>query len=326
MIERLKKLPKIELHLHLDGSLSLSLARQLSGLSIDEVKERMIAPDKCENLDEYLTRFSFPCRLMQTRESLMLLSKDLADRLAKQNILYAEVRFAPMLHNEKGLSYDEIVEAVLTGVQSHPNVKINLILCMMRGALKEDNLKTIETARKYLNKGVCALDLAGSDQYPIEDYYEFFDKAKAYHIPFTIHAGENSNADEVKKAIHCGASRIGHGIHAIDSKEVIELLKEKNILLEICPTSNVQTNSVDIYDNHPLKDLYQLAVPVCINTDDSTVSHISLSEEYIKLYHYFHFTIDDFKQMNINAIEGAFLNEKEKEEILQQYHQWFLDN
>lgn len=320
MKEQLIKLPKVELHLHLDGAVSIDLASKLTNISIEELKEKMIAKDKCHNLSEYLTKFDFPCSIMQTKENLTLVSKDLVDRLAKQNVIYAEIRFAPMFHTNEGLTYEEVVEAVLKGLQSNPNIKTNLILCMMRGLPKENNLKTIEVAEKYLNKGVCALDLAGAeDKYKIDDYLELFEIAKSKYIPFICHAGENGSADEVRKAINIGVRRIGHGIHSIESEEVLNLIKEKNILLEICPTSNVQTNSIDKYENHPIEELYKLGIPLCINTDNSIVSNISLTEEYIKLLNYFNFTIDDYKKMNINAIKHSFLTKEEKETLLNYY-------
>ena len=320
MKEELIKLPKIELHLHLDGAVSIEIASNLTGLSIEELKEKMIAKDKCENLSEYLTKFDFPCSLMQTKENLTLISKDLVDRLAKQNVIYAEIRFAPMFHTKEGLTYEEVVEAVLEGLNSNSNIKTNLILCMMRGLPRENNLKTIEVVEKYLNRGVCCLDLAGAeDKYPINEYLELFEIATSKNIPFISHAGENGSATEVRKAIDIGAKRIGHGIHSIESNDVLNLIKEKNILLEVCPTSNVQTNSIDKYENHPIEKLYKLGIPLCINTDNSTVSNISLTEEYLKLSNHFNFTLEDYKQMNINAINSSFLDSKEKEELLKYY-------
>ena len=317
MIEQLINMPKIELHLHLDGAVSIELASRLSNLSIDEVSKKMVAPEECENLSDYLTRFDFPGELMQTKENLTLIARDLVNRLEEQNIIYAEIRFAPMFHTKLGLTYEEIIESVLAGLKTNTNIKTNLILCMMRGFSKEDNLKTIDVAYKYLNKGVCAIDLAGAeDKYPLDDYLELFQIAKQKGIPFTVHAGENGSASEVAKAINVGAKRIGHGIHVIDNIEVLNLIKEKNILLEICPTSNFQTDAVVSYGTHPIELLYKLGVLVSINTDNSTVSNISLTEEYIKLSKHFNFTLDDYKQMNINAINHSFLNDQEKQELI----------
>lgn len=321
MIEQLIKMPKVELHLHLDGAMSIEIASKLSKLSIEEVKNKMIAPEECENLSDYLTRFDFPISLMQTKENLTLVARDLVNRLASQNIIYAEIRFAPMFHTKEGLTYEEIIDAVLEGLKSNVNIKTNLILCMMRGFSKEDNLKTIDVAYKYLKRGVCALDLAGAeDKYPLEYYLELFEIAKQKGMPFTIHAGENGDSSEVAKAINIGAKRIGHGIHAIDNIEVLNLIKERNILLEICPTSNFQTDAVVSYETHPIELLYKFGVLVSINTDNSTVSNISLTEEYIKLSKYFNLTLDDYKNMNINAINSSFLDSKEKEKLLKYYN------
>ena len=320
MKEELTNLKKVELHLHIDGAVSMELAKNITGKSIEVLKKEMIAKDKCENLSEYLTKFDLPIELMQTKENLYQISADLVDRLAKENVVYAELRFAPMFHTKKGLTYEEIVESVLKGLKSKPKIKTNLILCMMRGFPKENNLKTIEVAEKYLNKGVCAIDLAGAeDKYSLKDYVELFEIVKEKQIPYIIHAGENGNAKEVELAINLGAKRIGHGIHSIEDEKVLNLIKEKNILLEICPTSNVQTNSVDTYQNHPIKKLYDLNIPLSINTDNSTVSDITLTQEYIKLTNYFNFTINDYKEINKNAIKHSFLTKEEQEELLKLY-------
>lgn len=313
----LKKMPKVELHLHLDGSLSLDLASELSGLSKEELVEKMVAPDKCQNLSDYLTKFDFPISLMQTKKNLSMIAYDLVNRLEEDEVIYAEIRFAPMFHTKKGLTMEEVVEAVLNGLRQNKRVQSNLILCMMRGASLEDNQKTLLLAEEYLNRGVCAVDLAGAeDKYPIDDYLPLFDEARKKGIPFTIHAGENGGADEVRRAILAGASRIGHGIHALDDEKVLSLIKEKNILLEICPTSNVQTNAIDVYTNHPIKKLYQQGVSLNINTDNRTVSHISLTNEYTKLYETFSFSLLDFQKMNENAILHSFLSNEEKKELL----------
>jgi len=313
MVEDIKKIKKIELHIHLDGSVQLKTLSDLSGKTIDKIKNNVVAKDKCENLSEYLTKFDFPISHMQTKDNLYKIAKELVDYLESENVIYAEIRFAPMLHTKQGLTYEEIVESVLKGLCENKKVKTNLILCMMRGFPKENNLKTIEVAEKYLNKGVCALDLAGAeDKYPLINYSELFEIAKKENIPFTIHAGENGSHKEVELAIKFGAKRIGHGIHAIESLETQNLIKENDILLEICPTSNIQTNSIDKYGNHPIKELYKNNIKLCINTDNTTVSNITLNKEYIKLFNEFCFSTEDFKNMNKYALEKSFLSEDEK--------------
>lgn len=322
MLEKIKKIPKVELHLHLDGSISKEIASKLSGLSESEAMSKMVAPDKCDNLSSYLTKFDFPISLMQTKENLYEIACDLVNQLEKDSVIYAEIRFAPMFHTKEGLTFEEVIEAVLSGLNTKSDVKTNLILCMMRGMPKEDNLKTIEVAEKYLNKGICALDLAGAeDKYSLSDYLDLFEIAKLKNIPFTIHAGENGSASEVEKAIEIGAKRIGHGIHAIEDKNVLNIIKEKDILLEVCPTSNVQTNAINTYSEHPINELYQNEIPLGINTDNRTVSNISLSEEYLKLSNTFNFTLNDFQKMNENSLRHAFLNEETKSVLLKK-----LDN
>ena len=276
----------------------------------------MVAKDKCQNLTEYLTKFDFPISLMQTKENLIKIAKTLIQDLENDNVIYAEIRFAPMQHINKGLSLDEIILAILEGLKSE-KVKTNLILCLMRNHDYETNLNVINLAEKYLNKGVCAIDLAGDEiKYDINNFQKLFKTAKEKHIPFTIHAGETSSSTAVITAINYGAKRIGHGIKVVNDKQAKELIRQKDILLEVCPTSNVQTNVIDTYSHHPILNFYKKNIPVSINTDNRTVSNITLTEEYIKLYKNFNFTLNDFKQMNIMAINHAFITKEEKEDLL----------
>lgn len=318
-LDDIKKLKKVELHLHLDGSVSPEIASDISGLPLDEVKKMMYAKDKCSNLSEYLTKFDFPISLMQAKENLTIITKDLIKRLEDQEVFYTEIRFAPMFHVKEGLTYEEVVKTVIEASRES-NIKVNFILCMMRGAKFSDNLKTIEVAEKYLNKGVCALDLAGDEiKYPLADYLELFKIAKTKNIPFTIHAGETSNAGEVRQAILIGAKRIGHGIKAIFDDEVLDLIRKKDVLLEVCPTSNVQTNVVFDYSDHPIYDLYKRGVIINISTDNNTVSHISLTEEYLKIFEHFNFTIADINNITVNSIKHSFLSDKEKKMYLDRF-------
>ena len=166
---------------------------------------------------------------------------------------------------------------------------------------------------------MCSVDLAGAEYiYKTSDYKELFDYVKANKIPFTIHAGEADGPSSIKAAIDFGATRIGHGIRAIEDPTLVELLKEKNVLLEVCPTSNIQTNVVDNINNHPIKDLYK-NVLVSINTDNRTVSNTTLTKEY-NLLKIINFTEEDFIKMNIDALRKAFISEEEKEELIRKYN------
>ena len=309
----LKVLPKVELHLHLDGSIRLKTASELTGKNIEEVKNLMIAKEKCLDLNEYLTKFNLANEIMQSKENLTRIAQELVKDLKDDNVIYAEVRFAPLLHIKKGLTEEEVIEAVLEGLRDN-ELKVNLILCMMRHFSFEDNLKTIELASKYLDKGVIAVDLAGAEaKYPTANFERLFQIAKDKNIPFTIHAGEADGKDSILSAISFKTKRIGHGVGCIEDNEVLNLIKENNITLEVCPTSNIQTNIFENYYDHPIKKLYDMDILVTINVDNMTVSNINLTQEYEKLVQNFNFTLEDLKKMNINAINAAFLSDELKE-------------
>lgn len=312
----LKKFPKVELHLHLDGSVRIDTAHEL--LNVHE--NDMVAPSKCLDLNDYLTKFSLPISILQTKENIMRVCKELINDLVDDGVIYAEIRFAPINHIKKGLSLEEVVESVLQGLQNDM-VKTNVILCLMRNSSYEENFSIINLASKYLNKGVCALDLAGAEGlYKTSTFKDLFLKAKEKQIPFTIHAGEADGGDSIKSAIEFGTKRIGHGIRCIESDDVINKIIKDNITLEVCPTSNVQTNVVATYENHPIKYLYDKGIKVTISTDNRTVSNINLTEEYQKLINTFQFTLEDIKRMNIFAINSSFLSDIEKENLIIKYN------
>ena len=315
----IKNMPKVELHLHLDGSIRFKTALEILGnIKCEDV---MVSSD-CHDLNEYLTKFDIPNKILQTKEALTRCAYELALDLKEENVIYAEIRFAPMKHLLKGLTKEEVVESVLKGLKK-VNIKTNLILCLMRDDSFENNLKVITLALKYLNKGVCAIDLAGDEGlYPTSNYEELFKIAKDNNIPFTIHAGEARGAESIWQAISFGAKRIGHGIKCIRDKKLIKELKEKNILLEICPTSNVQTKAVTSYNVHPVYELYKEGLPISINTDNRTVSNITLTREYQKLLDNFPLKIEDLKEMNINAINHAFISKDEKEKLLKKLNEF----
>lgn len=314
----LKKFPKVELHLHLDGSVNLQLASKILNKDIETIKKDMVAPSKCHDLNDYLTKFSLPVSIMQTKENLELISEKLGEDLIDDGVIYAEIRFAPIKHTTI-LSLDSVVESVLSGLKKVP-LKTNLILCLMRDSSFEDNKKIIDLAKKYLNKGVCAIDLAGAEGiYKTSEFEELFKIAKDLNIPFTIHAGEADGEGSINSAINFGTTRIGHGIRCIENIDVMKRIKDKNITLEICPTSNVQTNAVTTYQKHPIKFLYENDIKVTINTDNRTVSNVTLTEEYEKLIETFNFTLEDIKKMNVNAINCSFLNDNEKKKLLDEY-------
>ncbi len=309
-----KSIKKIELHLHLDGCVRIDTACKL--LNQTNLKDDMVVDSSNSNLSEYLKKFDIPSLVMQTQQNLTLISKELIEDLKKDGVIYAEIRFSPLLHTKNGLSFKQIIDSVLEGLKDD-FVKTNLILCMMRNATKKENLKVIEAASDYLGKGVVGIDLAGDEsKYPTSSVTDLFNRIHDLHIPLTVHAGEAASYTNIETAIDYHAKRIGHGIRLIDNIELLNKVKKKGITLEVCLTSNVQTKATPSYSLHPIKELVKQGVLVTINTDNRTVSNTTLSHEYELLNQYFGFSIQDFKTLNINAIQASFLSPKEKIELL----------
>lgn len=311
-----QNMPKIELHVHLDGSVRLQTASELSGVPLSGCEQKMMVQNDCSDLNEYLRKFDFPLSLLQTKENLKRVSKELAIDLRKENVVYAEIRFAPGLHINNELNYDEIIESIMMGLNEVPSLKYNLILCMMRNHNLDINKKVIKTAKKYLNKGVCAVDLAGAEAlYPTKNFKVLFDYAKQMKIPFTIHAGEADGIDSIKSALEFGTKRLGHGVRIIESDDLMNVAKDQKIYFEICPTSNIQTGLYKNLEIHPIKKLFDEGLLITINTDNRTVSNITLTDEYENLMDTFQFSISEIIKMNVNAIDASFLSDEEKVEL-----------
>lgn len=328
--ERLLAIPKVELHLHLDGSVDpatiLDLAQQdgiaLPVQDLDELCHYLQVPEECHSLSEYLARFEYPLAVMQTHESLERIAYEICQREARENVRYFEVRFAPHLHTRKGLTLQEIVQAVLDGLnegQIEFDIKAGLILCAMRHLPAEENLEIAELAARFKEKGVVAIDLAGDEAgYPVEMHTGVFQRAKAARLHLTIHAGEAAGAESVAKAIELGAERIGHGVRAMEDPTLLPVIKERKILLEMCPKSNRQTKVIQNLHQHPLKTYFDQGIRVSINTDNRTVSNTSLIDEYALMMEALGLTIEDIKQMNLYAAEAAFLPTREKAELIKE--------
>lgn len=302
---------KIELHVHLDGSLNPA---EVNKIMNKETRELLIAKNQ-DNLEDYLKTFDLPIKLLQSRANLINFSKALANDLYKDEVIYAEVRFCPLFHTNV-LSPEEVIESVLEGFKMVPEIKINLILCMMRQYSMDKNLEIVKLAKKYLKNGVIGLDLAGDEaRYKTATFRQLFEIIKIDNIPFTIHAGEADGKESIDLAIEYGAKRIGHGIRSIESEETIEKLKENNITLEVCPTSNIDTGVYETMDEYPLKQLIDSGVKITINTDNRTVSNTTLEKEYQLLKENFKLSEKDLIQFNLNAIEASFISESQKAEL-----------
>ena len=340
---------KVDLHCHLDGSLPLKTVKslifsqrglfdkvELEAFSDDEyLKKVLTVSDDCDSLDEYLKCFSLPLKLLQTPDAMLVAGRGVAEELIRQNVRYAEVRFAPQLHskhaiyNEKYEYEKEIIKALLRGIESvtkHSRTKINVLLCMMRNLPDGDegwlaNTRTLFLAKEYLGYGVCGVDLAGAEARDATAKFEnFFRLANDQKIPFTIHVGEAGDdkwrLDSIERAIYFGAKRIGHGVGLKESKALRHIIRENGIVVECCPKSNLDTKAVtDGIESHPIKMLLDEGIKVTINTDNMTVSDTTLDKEYELLRTGLGLSDEEIRKTQLNAIDGAFISEKEKEKI-----------
>lgn len=308
---------KVELHIHLDGSVRVKTASEILGIDYDTCYKAMTGKN-LKSLDEYLTRFDYPIKVMQTYDNIKRVSFELAEDLIKDEVVYAEVRFAPIFHTSF-LSLEEVCKAVLDGFNMlKDKIKINLILCMMRHLSFSENKKIIDLYNKHIDKRIVALDLAGSEQlFPNELFTDLFEIIKKDKIPFTIHSGEVNLVNNIKIALDNNFKRIGHGINIINDKKLIELAKKKNVLFEVCPTSNIDTFNVDSYESHPIRKLYDAGLNISINTDDRTVSNITLNEEYGLLKRYFKFTDSELININIDAMKHSFASSYTKKKTIE---------
>ena len=319
-----KKYALIDLHLHLDGSMSLECARSLAekqGIALPDDAElltRLRVSDDCQDLNEYLERFELPLSLLQTAESISESVERLSNELAAEGLIYAEIRFAPQLHLQKGLTQEEVVIAAIDGL-SRGKLSASLILCCMRGASnREQNIETVRLVSKYLGKGVCAVDLAGAEAlFPNENFIDVIEYAKSLSLPMTLHAGEALGSESVSSAIELGADRIGHGVRSIENPELLQILAQKKIALELCPTSNMNTRVFETMSHYPIRAFLEAGMLITINTDNTSVSATSLANEYQKIADTFSLTESELQTLALNSAYATFLCDVEKEKLVE---------
>lgn len=321
-MNNINHLPKIELHLHLDCSLSFDVVQKIDPSITKEMYDaEFIAPSKCINLPDFLTRAVKGISLMQTRENIELVIHDLFHQMQRDNILYAELRFAPLQHLEKGLTAKEVVataEMAVAGASHKTGIDARLILCTLRHYTKEQSMETVQLVEQFKNTYVAGFDIAADEAgFPIDNHVEAFRYAHKKKIPCTAHAGEAAGAESVWETLqYLGPSRIGHGVRSIEDESLIKHLRKNKIHLEVCPTCNVQINIYDTYEQHPVDKLYRAGVPLNINTDTRTITNITLNKEYKNLQEIFGWTLKDFYACNVNAVHAAFIPQDLKDKLI----------
>ncbi len=321
----LQALPKTDLHTHLDGALRYGTVAGFyreEGLEVPEdIEGQLTVPEKCRDLVDYLSAFDLPLRFLQKPGRLKRVAFEMAEDFAKENVWYLEVRFAPYLHTQEGMDADEVIQSVLAGLKEAENkfdIQTGLILTAMRQDDPEYSKKLAGKAAEYRDRGVVALDLAGAEAgYPAKKHLEAFYRARNENINLTIHAGEAFGPESIHQAIHyCGAHRIGHGVRLIEDPELMRYVNDHRIPLEVCLTSNVQTDAVDTFEDHPFKTYLARGLRVTLNTDSRTVSNTTVTDEYLRAVEHYNLSLTDIRQLIINGFKSAFMSYEDKSTML----------
>lgn len=319
-----KSLPKIELHCHLDASVRVSTVAELGrkiGLSLPmPLEPALVAPECCIDLADYLVRIDLALEVMQHRDHLVRIAREIVEDLAADGTIYGEIRFAPQLHLRNRLTMQEVLNAVHEGLKQgerQTGMKTGLIVCCLRHESGERSLEIAKLAVTNRDK-VCALDLAGDEaRYIGAPHAEAFALAKREGLHRTVHAGEAAGAESIREAIDLlGAERIGHGVRIEESSELQERASAARLPLEMCPLSNVQTRAANSLPEHPIERLFRKGLHVTVNTDCRTVSFTTLTKEFERLENTFHWSTAEFHQFQRNSAEAAFVSDEARADLL----------
>jgi len=328
-LELIEKLPKTDLHVHLDGSLRLQTILELAERQRVELPARdpealraaMHLGENCGSLVEYLKAFDVTLRVMQTEDALRRIAFELAEDAARENVRYMEVRYAPMLHTRRGLKLTTVVESVLEGLreaQEKLGIESNVIICGIRNVSPEHSLEMAELAVAYKGRGVVGFDLAGAEyDHPAKHHKAAFQLVRDNNINVTIHAGEAYGPESIAQAIHvCGAHRIGHGCRLRENGDLLHYVNDHRIPLECCPSSNVQTGAIRDLSSHPLKLYKNLGLRVTVNTDNRLVTDTTVSKELWHCHAQMGLTLRDLTQLILSGFKSAFLPFHVKQQYL----------
>ena len=322
-MSKYNKIPKVELHLHLDCSLSFDVVNRINPLiEIDEYRSSFQAKPNSTSLNDYINCADRAIELMQTRENLELVVEDLFKQLKKENVIYAEIRFAPLLHCSQNLDENKVVEIICNKakIESEKNdINYGLILCTLRHYSKKQSLKTVRLVNQYKNNGVVGFDIAADEAgYPLDNHIEAFNYAKSNGLNITAHAGEAKGPESIWESIKkLHTKRIGHGVRCVEDLELVSYLSENDYHLEISLTSNIKTRTYKTYEDHPLNKIYNSSISISLNTDGRAISNTDLSLEYKIAEEKFGWTIDEIKKCNLEAIKHSFTSSSNKSKLIE---------
>ena len=317
----IKDLPKVELHVHLDCCLSFKGLSRIDPTISESFYKKNFIGTSCSCLKDYIRCADTALEYMQTKEQLEIVIEDLFDQLVNDNVIYAEIRFAPLLHLKKGLSSKNVVEIVSnkTKIESEKSgIEVGLILCTLRHFSVDQSLQTVKLVKDFSNKNVVGFDIAADEAgFPIDNHIKSFQFARDNNIFCTAHAGEALGADSITNTLkYLKPNRIGHGVRCIEDNSLIEKIKKENIHLEICVTSNMVTKVFNNLKDHPVNFLLNKGISLSINTDGRTISDTTLNKEYVLLNKEFNWLKNKFLEVNINAMKASFSSNEVKNKII----------
>ena len=320
----LRRLPKAELHCHLDGSVRpetmIELAREykvtLPRDDADALREYMRVDD-AHNLEEYLMRFDTTLAVMQTEEALERMAYELAIDVAAEGVRYIEMRYAPPLNTLQGLTLEQAVQAPLRGIakaEREVDIVARVIVCSLRHYDPALSLELAHLAVDFTDRGVVGFDLAGGELgNPASRHAAAFQYCAEHGLACTCHAGEGDGPDSIRQAVHdCHAHRIGHATRLIEDPALLDEVHQRGIALELCLTSNVQTRVTERYDTHPLRQYLARGMNVCLNTDNRLMSGTTLVDEYHHAATHCDCTFDELAGMALDGFRTSFLPDAEK--------------
>jgi adenosine deaminase len=328
--ETLQDLPKVDLHRHLEGSLRLSTLAEIAlehgvdlpSYDIEELRPYVqVTTDESPDFHAFLEKFNFLARFYSKLDCIDRISYEAVADAAQDNVKYLELRFNPAtLALSQGFRFEEVTERVISAVEKAEqdfDITVRLLTTIRRDYDHDTASRIVGIAIQYADRSIVGLDLAGDEvHYSAHPFAELFDKAKEAGLGVTVHAGEAAGAESVRTAIELlRADRIGHGVRASEDLAVMDLVRERGIALEMCPTSNIQTAAVKAITEHPLRAFHQIGLPVTINTDDPSVSNTTLTDEYMVAVRGIGVTVPEIKQMILTGVRAAFLSQSEKERL-----------
>jgi adenosine deaminase len=327
-VEALRRLPKTDLHVHLDGSVRPSTLIELAeerGVELpatepDALADYMHVQD-ARDLVDYLSRFDVTLSVMQDAEALERIAYELAEDAAAENVRYMEVRFSPVLNIQEGLTLDDAVTAPLRGLQRAEeafDIRTGIIICGIRNMSPETSMDLADLTVEFKRKGVVAFDLAGAEyNNPAKMHRGAFYRVGNANVAATIHAGEAYGPESIHQALHyCNANRIGHGTRLFEDPDLMDYVNDFRIPLEICLTSNVQTRAVDSFQEHPVRLYYDRGLVVTLNTDNRLMSATTVTEEFWRAHRHLDFTWEELTRISLYGFESAFLPHQEKRELV----------